>query len=132
MSDPITATTQLLAAALAPVPAFGHELPEDQDASMPKKAIVVSGAGGPGSGGYLPLDRARIDIRSYGATHAEAMDVAIAAHATLKGLRRTVVDDVVVHAFDPAGGYVGLREPETRWPLVLRSYIATYDERAVA
>lgn len=130
--DPISATAALLDTALDPWPAFGHELPDDQDGLMPRQCVVVSGASGPGAGGFLPLGRQRLDIRSYGATHAEAMDVAVAAHLYLKGLRRTVSGAVLVHGFDPGSGYLTLREPEVRWPLVLRSYIGLFDERAVA
>jgi len=129
--DPISTTADLLAIATG-VPAFGHELPDDQDDLMPRKCVVVSGAGGPGAGGFLPLGRQRLDIRSYGATHADAMDVAVAAHDYLKGLRRTTAGVVVLHGFEPSSGFLTLREPEVRWPLVLRSYIGLYDERAVA
>lgn len=130
--DPITAFATLLGTALAPVPVFGHELPDDAVEPMPRQCLVVGGAGGPGSGGYLPLDRQRLDLRSYGPTHALAMDVAVAAHRVLKGLRRTVVGPVLLHSADPTSGFLTLRDADGRWPLVLRSYLGLYDEREVA
>jgi hypothetical protein len=130
--DPISAARDILAAALTPVPGFAPELPDDQDALMPRACFVVSAAGGPGAGGFLPIGRQRIDVRSYGATHAEAMDVAIAAHQTLKSLRRTVSGVVLVHGFEPSSGFLTLRDADARWPLVLRSYLEMYDEREVA
>jgi hypothetical protein len=130
--DPISAAADLLDERLDPVPAFGHELPDDQDALMPFKCVVVAGAGGPGAGGFLPNGKQRLDVKSYGATHAEAMDVAITAHNVLKRLRRTVVGTVLIRSFEPSSGYLTLRDANARWPLVLRSYIESYDERAVA
>ena len=47
-------------------------------------------------------------------------------------LRRTVVGAVLLRAFDPSSGYLTLRDADGRWPLVLRSYLLSYDERAVA
>jgi hypothetical protein len=129
--DPISATTDLLAATLA-VPGFAHELPDDQDSVMPRRCFVVSGSGGPGSGGFLPIGRQRVDVRYYAATHAEAMDLAVAGHVFLKGMRRTVSGPVLVHGFDASGGYVTLRDGDARWPLVLRTYLAMFDEREVA
>lgn len=130
--DPIAAALELLENELDPVPGFAHELPDGQDALMPRKCFVVSGAGGPGAGGFLPTGRQRIDLKFYGETHAAAMDVAIVAHNLLKGLRRTVVGPVLIRSFEPSSGYLTLREPDGRWPLVLRSYLLSYDERAVA
>lgn len=132
MTDPISTLTSLLGTALAPVPVYGHELPDTAVDGMPTQALVVGASGGPGEGGYLPLSRQRVDLRSYGATHGAAMDVAVAAHLLLKNLRRTVVEDALVHSADPTTGYVTLREPNGRWPLVLRSYMVLYDEREVA
>ena len=129
--DPITAFSTLLGDALAPVPVYGHELPDDVVDAMPTKALVVSGSGGPGTGGYLPLDRQRLDLRSYGATHAQAMEVAVAAHEVLKRLRRTVVGNALLHSADPTTAFITLREPNGRWPLVLRTYLGLYDEREV-
>lgn len=132
MVDPVSAQADLQRAALAPVPVFAHELPDDQNALMPRQCLVVAAAGGPGTGGYLPLGHQRLDFKAYGATHAEAMDVAIAAHLVAKNLRRTVVGNALIHSVDPQTGYITLREPDGRWPLVLRSYLQMYDEREVA
>ena len=38
---------------------------------------------------------------------------------------------VLLHAFTPSGGFVALREPETRWPRVLRSYTCLYAETEI-
>lgn len=130
--DPISAAKDLLVDALDPVPGFSHELPDGQDDLMPRKCFVVAGAGGPGAGGFLPNGRQRVDLKSYGETHDEAMDVAIAAHGVLKNLRRTVVGAVLIRSFEPSSGFLTLRDGDARWPLVLRSYLLAYDERAVA
>jgi hypothetical protein len=130
--DPITAAVDVLVERLEDVPGWAHELPDAQDTLMPRKCFVVAGSGGPGAGGFLPIGKQRIDLKAYGATHDEAMDVAVAAHLVLKNLRRTVVGIVLIRSFEPSSGFLPLREPDARWPLVLRSYIESYDERAVA
>jgi hypothetical protein len=130
--DPISATAELLATELGPIPWFGHELPEDQNDSMPMACGVVSASGGPGAGGFLPIGRQRVDLKCYGRTHAEAMDVAVGAHQVLKNLRRTVVGVVLIHGFEPSSGFTTLRDGNGRWPLIFRSYLGMYDERGVA
>lgn len=130
--DPISAAKDLLLDELDPVPGFAHELPDDQDDLMPRKCFVVSAAGGPGAGGFLPDARQRLDVRFYGATHDEAMEIAVTGHSFLKNLRRTVAGVVLIRGFEPSSGFLTLRDGDARWPLVLRSYLLSYDERAVA
>lgn len=116
---------------------FSQVLPADQAGSMPRACFVVSQSGGLASGSDLPLDRVRVDVRSYGATHAEARAVAIAIHAALKRLARQVVEGVLLHAATDSGGYASLVDtlPGTQgggWPLVFRPYLVLYDERVIA
>lgn len=112
---------------------FGGELPDDEAQYMPRACIVVSDAGG--FSDRLPevLDRSRVDTRSYARTPDEAKALAVHVRRRLKELRRFVAENgVVLHPAQRAGGYIPLREPVGGWPLVLRSYLLVYDERAVA
>lgn len=112
---------------------YGHELPDDVAADMPRTAIVVQDAGGYDDGLPEVLTRGRFDVRAYGATVDEAKRVAVLAAARMRELReRAVRNDVVLHAPRRAGGYIPLREPPHRWPLVLRSYLVPVDVREVA
>lgn len=128
---------------------YGTELPDDPEfnAAMPQDAISVqpSGGSGPGDSSYLRLDGQRLDFNFYASTPYRARELARIGHGILKAVRRQAVtydeagdesdpaDDVTVllHAFMPSGGFVALREPTTRWPRVLRSYIAIYAEQEI-
>lgn len=111
---------------------WGWELPDDQAQSMPRTCLVVGEAGGPGAPVEV-LDKARIDVRAYGATFDQAKRLAVLVRLRLKELTRwTSTLGLVIHGPRPAGGYIPLREPAGGWPLVLRSYVGLYDETQAA
>lgn len=147
-ADATAATVQLLkddtaVVALAGTNIYGSEAP-DTDAfneAMPTYAVVIQPAGGigPADGSYLAIDGQRLEANCYGASPYRARELARAVHAALKAVKRqTVTYDegdadtaVLIHAFTPSGGFVALREPETRWPRVLRSYTCIYAETEI-
>lgn len=149
-ADPTAAIVALLAgrasiSALAGTDVYGEELPDSPAfiASMPKHAIAVQSTGGigPGDDTYLPLGGQRVDVNFYGATMFDARRLARAGHDVLKAVRRELVtyDDengnpvsVLIHGFLVSTGYLALRERETRWPRVLRTYTALYAEQEVS
>ncbi len=143
IADATAATVALLDADLSPTYIFGSEAPDDPDfnAAMPTECIVVQPAGGlgPADGSYLRLDGQRLEISYYGATPYQARRLAREGHEALKHVKRRVVtytDDsteigVLIHSYTPSGGFVALREPETRWPRVLRAYVCTYSETEI-
>jgi hypothetical protein len=110
---------------------FGHEIPGGLAAAMPRAALMASGAGGWGSDSDMPIDRVRIDLRSYGATTTTAEALARLAHLRMKAMRREVVGGLLLHSALASSGYFGLREPVTEWPVVVRSYFLLFDEREV-
>lgn len=148
-ADPVAATVELLASraaiiALAGADVFGEELPDEAAfmGTMPKYAIAIQSAGGTGAGdgSYLPVGGQRLDVNTYATSMYLARRLARAVHAELKAVVRELViyDDedgdptaVLMHGYQVSSGYVALREPESRWPRYLRSYVATYDEREV-
>lgn len=127
--DRITALVAILkadAAVAAEVGArvFGGELPEAETASMPRKAIVITHAGGVAAfgGGYQEYGDSRVDTRCYGTTPHEADEVWRAAHGALKQLRRTLQGDMLVHWARQAGGPIPLRDPDADWPSIFASW----------
>lgn len=111
---------------------FGWELPATEAGSMPRPALVVSDAGGFTEGLPEVLDRTRIDTRSYGATHDQAKRLAVLVRLRLRALTRFVSSfGLVLHPARRSGGYIPLREQAGGWPLVLRSFLITYDELVV-
>lgn len=143
-ADATAATVAFLADALD-VDVFGSDAPDDPafNAAMPTEVVVVQPAGGTGplDGSYAAIDAQRLEVNSYGSTPYRARRLARQVHELLKAVRRRVVlyedavDEsspaevgVLVHSYTPSGGFVALREPETRWPRVLRAYVCTYAE----
>ncbi len=115
---------------------YGAELPPQEAAQMPRKAVVVTAAGGgatgPGARSYLPLGTVRMDVRCYGETQYEAMKVWRAVHRALKRLGRQVQGQALVHAVYEEAGPLQTREPEVGWPLVLSVWEALVAEMAIA
>ena len=116
-----------------PTMVMGPELRLGLADRMPIPCVVVSAAGGFAQGLPEVIDRVRVDTRSYGRTHDEAMRLAFLVRQRMKALTRYVSTlGVVVHAPVRNGGYIPLKEQAGGWPLVLRSYLTLFDERAAA
>lgn len=146
-ADATAATVALLEEELDDVDVFGSEVPDDPgtNAAMPSRTITVQPAGGIGplDGSYVAIDGQRLELSFYAETPFRARKLAREAHGVLKAVRRQVVTyedadesspadvSVLVHSYVPSGGFVALREPETRWPRVLRAYVCTYAETEV-
>lgn len=139
--DPIEALVAYLradpqVAALTAGRVYGAELPLQEAALMPRKALVVTAAGGgavgPGARSYLAVGTVRMDVRCYGETQYEAMRVFRAVHGALKGLRRHPQGPMLLHAAYEEAGPLQTREPEVGWPLVLSVWEVLVAEMAIA
>jgi hypothetical protein len=103
----------------ADVRVFGIELPQAEAAEMPRKAIVIkriSGAGG--LGGRLQLESGYLDLVCYGETPLEASRLRGAVRDALRECIRVVVDQTLLHSFEPSSSPTQDREPATSWPFV--------------
>ena len=136
--DPIDAVITFLeddadVAAGAPSRIVGSKLTAAIVDGMPQKAVMVLLAGGSGTDdGYLAFGRIRVDVRTYGATDAEARALHLIVHRALKNLRRQVVAGVLLHSASRIGGPIGQRDPATDWPFVLATYQVGYGEVAAS
>ena len=127
--DVIEAVVDLLAAeGVASGRVFGDEMPDSEAESMPRDAVEVSPSGGHGFASTQRLDVQRIDVRSFGATPADARLLALTVHRILTELDRRVVGSCLVHSVNSAGGFGSDREPNTRWPFAWRSYLVLHSE----
>ena len=136
MVDPIAAVRAVLradaaVAALVGDRVYGGELPRAAVDAMPRTAVVVSGAGGPGGGGYIDFAKVRLDVDCYGATPKEAWQLHLAVRTALKHLRRTVVKGVLLHSADVSADGSSGRDPDTDWPVTVSSYLLSVAEIAV-
>ncbi|KKM88478.1 hypothetical protein LCGC14_1258270 [marine sediment metagenome] len=114
---------------------FGDELPRSETDAMPRKAVVISPAGGTPlsyTTGTLPLETQRLDVFCYGGTLYEAEEVRRAVYGALRAVERQVIAGVLVHWARPAGGAMSGRDPDADWPLKWNSWQILADERAAA
>ena len=138
IADVTQAIVELLKAnaeisALVGARVYGFELPKAEAASMPRKSIVVEPSGGAREqNGYAKIAWPRLDVRIYGETVYEAMTVYRAAQDALKQARRSVHAGVLIHAANPAGGFVKSRAEDTDWPRIVASYQVMFAENEVA
>ena len=135
--DPLTAVQAYLkadadVATQVDTRVFGGGVPAGENASMPRKAIVVRPAGGIGLRSWAPLGQPRVDVLSYGGTEYEARQVHWAAHEALRDLYRQVHGNVLLHHATPGGGPLSLREDGTDWPFVLSTWVVMANEVAAA
>lgn len=140
MTDIVTAIVELLKAdagiaALVGTRVFGGELPPDEAASMPRKAIVVQPSGGvpfqPGS--RVKAEAQRLDVVAYGATPHEAAALRGNAAGVLTAtVRELTVAGVLVHWVQSAGGYLAGRDRDGQWPFAFQSFQALFSIGEVA
>lgn len=114
---------------------FAFELPDKENKSMPRAAVVLRQTGGGvfiGGSTYLRLGDTRVDASCYGATAWEASQVSLAVHTALKQMRRNTQGNVLLHWCNPSGGPTNLRDPDAEWPFVLTVWQVLAAEQEVA
>ena len=138
-ADVITALVAFLkadagVAALAATRVFGGELPADQAAAMPRKALVVAASGGANltAGTYVEHASQRFDVFAYGKTPFEAERLRRAAGDALKAMRRQVVASTLIHWVEAAGGWSAQRDPDAAWPAAFQSFQVFFAEQPAA
>jgi len=131
--DPLTAVITFLKTVTAvtnqtSTRIFGQELPASTVSIMPQKAAVISTTGGLGSIGFTNYRGVRLDVRAYGETPKQAMDVHIVLDDALTSdMVNKDADDTRLYNAELEGGPLGLREPDTNFPFVQASYVVRYN-----
>lgn len=112
---------------------FAGELPEDETASMPRKALVIRASGGVQLLGDTTVehDTQRIDAFAFGETPREASRVMRAAALAFRRLQRSVHAGCLIHWVNSAGGSISGREPTTEWPRQFQSFQAMHGLTAI-
>lgn len=133
MVDPIDALVTFLKAdagvsALVSTRVFGGELPRSEVDDMPRAAVVLKPAGGPGGRAYMKFAQPRIDVDCYAATIPDAWAVHLAVRTALKHMRRNVTGSVLLHSADVSSDGVTARDPDTDWPVAVSSYLLSVAE----
>lgn len=136
-ADIIGATRDFLAGVpeLAPLldtRIFAVELPASQSSDMPRKALVLSPAGGLESNDYVEFAALRFDLLCYGETPGEADRVRRAAHGALKQMTRTTHLSVILHSATQSGGPTFFRDQDTDWPVSMETWLVRAAETLAA
>ena len=133
IADAIGTIISLLSAdtdisALVGARVFGAELPPAEAASMPRKAIVVTAAGGIDAADFAPWQRPRFDLKCYGETPGEADLVRRTAHAVLKQAERGSVGGTLMFSCTQSAGPTQFRDPDFDWPISMETWLAEMQE----
>lgn len=110
---------------------FGSQLPAAQAASMPRAAIVVIDAGGPGTVWDRTITH-RLDIRCYGATPLAARELAWIVYTELAWLSRRTIGTGKLYALEPQMTPLPQVDPDTNWPSATVTFLATVSREPVA
>jgi hypothetical protein len=114
--------------ALVETRVFAGELPEDEAAPMPRKALLVRLSGGVSTTGESKLqhDTQRFDLFAFGETPFEAGRTLAAAALALRGLETGTFAGCRIFWVNSAGGRSQGREPGTEWPRHFQSFQALF------
>ena len=107
---------------------FGGELPANETANMPRRAIIVQPSGGVSlaAGSFINHDTQRVDLFCYGKTPYEAEDLRRLARRALTSVRRRIVGGCLIHWAEPAGGFSAGRDRDAAWPVAFQSFQVFY------
>lgn len=122
--DPIKDIRDLLladagVAALAGTRVFHSELPESESTLMPRQAVVVAQAGGPGRPKTLKVRTTRLDTICYGATLYESYELHLAVREALETMSRRSQSAISVEMVSDGQN---ARDPLKQWPVCFASY----------
>ena len=130
-ANPVAAVVELLKAdaeveRLTDGRVWAAELPESENQSMPRAAVVINAEGGRGSGAgarsYAPWANVRIDVYCYGETRYAADELDWAVYGVLTQVRRTEIAETLVHDLVSTAGPLSDRASDTDWPYTLSSF----------
>ena len=130
--DPIAATRIFLQAdatitALLSSRVFGMEVTKAEAKNMPRKAIVINGAGGVGQGSFVATFKIRLDFFCYGEIPDDAWEVYLTLHTVLKQMDRQVVNSTMLMSFIHSAGPFPTKDQKTDWPVVIDTWILEFN-----
>ena len=109
------------------------ELPSVLAEVMPRRAIVVTSAGGPEvPGSHHDIVTGRQDVRCYGRTVADAWALHNVVYKALRYGGRRDLEGITAYGVSPTAGGAQSREPDGGWPYVWTEYTIRGSERRAA
>ncbi len=131
--DPITAIiahlkTKSAITDLTSTRIFGQELPRSEVSNMPRRCLVVSSAGGVlGHIEATTLREVRVDIRCYGESPKQAMDLHITTDTALSDLNGEASGNTYIYSVFQETAPLSLRDPDLDFAYVQSPYLLKYN-----
>ena len=107
----------------------GGRLPQSNQDSPPEGAILLRLAGGTPIGGYVELQRPRVDVIFYHTSPTQADAIRRIVHPLLRAIRPFVQSGTKIHAVEEEGGPIAGVESDTNWPYVFTSWRVLASEK---
>ena len=128
MQDPMTATLALLkrdddVLALVKDRVWGDKMPREEASAAARPNVVVRhGPGTAGPGGFIDVMVTTFDIFCYAETPFQAKSLHLEVYRALKRARRQVVEETLLHSYEPVGSPRATVDPDTQWDCILSSW----------
>ena len=107
---------------------FGQELPRSEVSNMPRRCLVVSSAGGVlGHIEATTMRQVRVDIRCYGESPKQAMDLHITTDTTLSDLNGEASGNTYISSVFQETAPLSLRDPDLDFAYVQSPYLLQYN-----
>jgi hypothetical protein len=125
--DPVSAIVAVLkadtdVAALISTKAYDRELPCTETENMPQKCVVVRPVGGSGTGDRTRVGEVNVDCMCYGEVPYQAAKVSWAVLQALKHMDGQTQENTLLKTAIPIAGPIFLRDPDTDWPIEMRTF----------
>ena len=107
---------------------FGQELPRSEVSNMPRRCIVESSAGCVlGHIEATTMRQVRVDIRCYGESPKQAIDLHITTDTTLSDLNGEASGNTYIYSVFQETAPLSLRDPDLDFAYVQSPYLLQYN-----
>ena len=109
---------------------FGGKLPFEEIEKMPRKNIVIVQDGSPEYAQSSVTIKQRFSIWIYSETEYEGGVLDRLIFDCLKAVSRKTIVQMLIHSIG-LGGVTKINDPDTGWPILIRTILVMADERKI-
>lgn len=110
---------------------YVEDIPDHEIPNMPMVCVVLRASGGIENNDYGPVAAPRYDIFCYGDTRYRAGMVDLMVWGCLHKLNNRKEANTLIHSVSLSGGPRTGKEPDTGWPIAIRSCTVRYNTEYV-